>query len=107
MLETNTDNQSQPKIRFATSPYFIAMVIVTPIVVSYHLAVEGEDARIHIITLLFLWWALALVGGVANIRNWKHLGICGRFGTIILAVIAVGFTPVVFFTLQALVTANY
>jgi len=96
------DNQSQTKIHFATTPYFIAMVIVTPIVVSYHLAAEGEDARMHIVTLLSLWWALAFVGSIANFRKWKHLGICGRLGTILLRTMAVGFAPLVFVFLQAI-----
>jgi hypothetical protein len=72
------------------------MVIVEPIVMAYHLAVEGNDPRMDLVTSLFLWWALALAGSAANFRRWKQLGRHGRLGLIILTIMAVGFTPVVF-----------
>ena len=78
------------------------MIIVEPIVIAYHLSVEGDDPRMSLITSLFLWWTLAFIGSIANFRKWKHLGIPGRFGTVILAFMAVGFIPVIFFLLQEL-----
>ena len=89
------DDLNQSKIRLATSPYFIAMIIIEPIVMAYHLAVEGDDHRMSLITSAFLWWSLALVGTAVNCRRWKLLGIRGRFGLIILAVMTLGFAPVV------------
>jgi hypothetical protein len=72
------------KIRFATSPYFLAMLVVWPIVIAYHAAVEGEDIRMGIITLNLLWWSLAAAGSILNFRKWKRLGRGGRRGVVIL-----------------------
>ena len=72
------------------------MLVVWPIAMAYHEAVEGEDVRMGLVTLLFLFWSLAVAGSARNFPRWKQLGVGSRIGVIILGIMSLGLAPGVF-----------
>jgi hypothetical protein len=81
------DNQARPRIRFATSPYFVVMLIVWPVVMAGGKSLEGEDFPADVLILLLTWWLLATAGSILNCRKWKRLDFSSRFGVAVLGIL--------------------
>jgi hypothetical protein len=79
------DSHTTSKIRIATSPYFVVMLIIWPVVRAYRDGAELASFG----TLLIIWWLLAAAGSILNCRKWHRLNLPGRFGVVVLGFIAI------------------